>query len=686
MHAFRSSLFLFISFVSFSKGFYENFNNFKCLGNFENFKVKNFDEIRDSLLKRQNDIHSCSKCVNTENTSLLRRNKDEYNFFDDIEDEEIDIFKMMETNPTYCDDNTRGRILDLIQNEELKMSHESTISEWNKATNLTKSNIQAQIKLNQAQKPKKSKLKKIMSFLSKCKNLNCKEKRMVYPKLTFNTKTPKILSLKNDQLASKVTSIYSNAEICKTVDKKKKCFHYEPGIKNIMDESRDYDERLWAWKSWRDAIGPKVRQDWICNQVITKIGKQFSGFKDIGESWRNSYQVQGLENKIDRLWNKIKPFYIQFHAYIRYQLNKVYGEKVSLDKPIPAHLVGDIWSMNWETLYKIVRPYKDVEDFDITAGLKNNGVTVMKMFQMADEFYKSIGLPPMPKSFWEKSMFVRPKDGRPVVCYASASDLKYGDVRVKMCAEVNKNYFYVAHHEMGHCQYFLNYGREQPYFFQKGANPGFHEAIGDTAALSVMNSNHFIKLGILKKEDQTASNFKKQGINSLMNTALAKLPLFGFALSLEKWRWDFFGGKIKDGKINKRWWERKLEYQGLVPPINRTEEDFDPAAKFHISNNVPYIRYFIAHVLQFQFFETLCKAAGYKGELYNCDISDSKEAGKIFKKLLEEGSSRHWEDILKEFTGEKCHMDTSSVLKYFDPLYKWLVKENKRLGLKIGWQ
>ena len=102
MNALKSFLFVFINFVCFSKGFYENFDKYKCLGNFENFKVKNFEEIRDSLLKRENDVLSCSKCVNSESASLFRRNRDDYNFFDDIEDEEIDIFKMMETDPAYC--------------------------------------------------------------------------------------------------------------------------------------------------------------------------------------------------------------------------------------------------------------------------------------------------------------------------------------------------------------------------------------------------------------------------------------------------------------------------------------------------------------------------------------------------------------------------------------------------------
>lgn len=343
-----------------------------------------------------------------------------------------------------------------------------------------------------------------------------------------------------------------------------------------------------------------------------------------------------------------------------------------------------MWAMKWDGILDLVQPYPKVGGFDVTEGMKEQNMTTHQMFVLADNFYQSIGLPAMPPAFWNKSMFTRPKDGRPVICYASAHNMGGNDVRVKMCAEVNAEYLYVVHHEMGHCQYYLAYNNHQPVLFQAGANNGFHEAIGDTAALSVISPTHLYKLGILHEGRMTAIVKKQKDLNFLMEKALAKIAFYPFAMTMAKWRWAVYAGSVTSENLNAAWWQYKKRYQGIAPPVERSENDFDPGCKYHIAYFVPYVRYFVSHVLQFQFYESMCKLANQGGPLHKCDFQSSKEAGKAFEKMLKMGSSKPWPDALHVLTGTR-KMSVQPMLRYFSPLLKWLKKENQRLGLKIGW-
>uniref|UniRef100_H2Z6E1 Angiotensin-converting enzyme n=1 Tax=Ciona savignyi TaxID=51511 RepID=H2Z6E1_CIOSA len=517
------------------------------------------------------------------------------------------------------------------------------------------------------------------------RGLSCDQTRMI--KSIRKSSSCKEPALRKEKVRkrNRITAIYSKAKVCRP-NEPTKCLMYEPGIINLFAKSRNYSELLWAWKGWRDAIGPKVRTDWERIIEIENIGARENNYTDEGAAWRTNYQVSNLRGKVEKLWAQLRPFYLQLHSYVRYKLKQEYGDHVNLTGPIPAHLLGEIWAMSWLNIYNITKPYPNVNAFQVDEGMKDMNYTTHDMFVLADNFYQSMGLPAMPDNFWKYSMFTRPKN-RSVVCYASASDMghdKQGneDVRIKMCAVVNANYLYTVHHEMGHCQYYLAYNEAQPPEFRAGANNGFHEAIGDTAALSVINPTHLKKLGILKPVD--AENKHQQNINFLLRRALEKVAFFPFSISLEFWRWDVFSGKITNQHLNAGWWENKLKYQGIYPPVERTEHDFDPASKYHVTSGTPYIRYFIAHILEFQLYETLCKLSGHKGPLHLCDFQGSKVAGRHFRKMLEMGNSKHWEDILRKLSGS-CHMDAGSTLRFFKPLTQWLVKENKRLGNKIGW-
>jgi len=260
-----------------------------------------------------------------------------------------------------------------------------------------------------------------------------------------------------------------------------------------------------------------------------------------------------------------------------------------------------------------------------------------------------------------------------VVCHASAWDVDYvDDLRVKMCIEVNADYFTTVHHELGHNFYQRAYNK-QPFLFRNGANDGFHEAIGDAIALSITPA-YLKKLGLADAEPPAEADIPLQ-----LRTALDKVAFLPFGLVLDKWRWQVFSGEIKPGDYNKAWWALREKYQGVAPPVERTEADFDAGAKNHIPTNVPYARYFLARIYQFQFYKAMCDASGYKGPLNRCSFYGSKAAGEKLEKMLAAGQSRPWQVTLKEMTGTD-HLDAQPMLEYFAPLYHWLKEQNAKQG------
>lgn len=557
----------------------------------------------------------------------------------------------------------------------------AALAGWKKETNLTKYNIDASKKIilqfSKWVEKKRYEAKKFSSA-----GLTYNQRRMLKLIIESSALKEDYLRKKLVSLEAKLSEIYSKAKVCK--DRTGKCYHFEPGLIKLMRTSRNYDELLWAWKGWRDAIGPKTRKDWTTAEKLRNEGARENGYADAGDYLRSTYETASFESEIDELWGTLEPYYKELHAYVRRKLHDVYGDRVSLTKPIPAHLLSGMWAMKWDGIQDIAQPYPNTEPFAVTKGMLKKNMTVHQMFVLADQFYRSLGLPKMTPQFWKNSMFTRPKDNRSVVCYASAHNLEGDDVRIKMCASVTSEYLYVVHHEMGHCQYYLAYNRHQPEIFQSGANHGFHEAIGDTAALSVISPTHLEKLGILSHSNDDLEDKKRKDMNFLMQKALGKLAFFPFALTMAKWSWDVARGTIPYKDMNAGWWRYRKRYQGIAPPVERTEKDFDPACKYHIANFVPYVRYFVSHILQFQFFEALCDLANQSGALHRCDFAGSKVAGAKFKKMLQMGQSKPWPEALRVLTGTE-KMNAKSVIRYFHPLLTWLKEENQRLGNKIGW-
>ncbi|WP_022976165.1 M2 family metallopeptidase [Nevskia ramosa] len=462
-----------------------------------------------------------------------------------------------------------------------------------------------------------------------------------------------------------------------------------------------------AWAGWHATAKP-IRDDYQNFVGLYNGAAKESGYADAGEWWRGGYDMSPADfsAETERLWGQVKPLYDALHCHVRNKLNEKYGDSVvAKDGLIPAHLLGNMWAQQWGNLYPLVEPYKGVSDLDVSASLQAQRKTeyqtllaafkgkptpvdlaelehkadaqfAVKMAKVAEDFYTSLGMPKLPESFWQKSMLVKPRD-RDVVCHASAWPMDgESDVRIKECIVPDEESLTTIHHELGHIYYYLMY-KDQPPIFQNGAHDGFHEAIGDTVTLS-LTPEHLKKIGLVKdvKTDEKAV------INSQMKLALDKIVFLPWGKLVDQWRWKVFSGEVQPADYNKAWWKLREEYQGVAPPMARSEEDFDPGAKYHIPGNTPYTRYFLSFVVQFQFHKALCEAAGFKGPLHDCDIYGNKAAGEKFMAMLREGQSKPWPETLEKLTGTR-QMDASAILEYFAPLKAYLEQQNA--GKNCGW-
>lgn len=478
-------------------------------------------------------------------------------------------------------------------------------------------------------------------------------------------------------------------------------------IVNNVDGKRTPDEIAAAWAGWHASAKP-IRDDYQNFVTLYNGAAQESGYADAGEWWRGGYDMSPAEfsAETERLWGQMKPLYDALHCHVRTKLNARYGDAVvSKTGPIPAHLLGNMWAQQWANLYPLVEPYKGVSDLDVSAVLKRqrdaelktllaaykgkpsavevaelehkaDTVFAEKMTRTAEDFYTSLGMPKLPDTFWTKSMLVKPRD-RDVVCHASAWPMDgQDDVRIKQCIQPDEESLTTIHHELGHVYYYLLY-KGQPTVFQGGAHDGFHEAIGDTVTLSLTPS-HLQKLGLVKD----AKADPKAVVNSQMKLALDKITFLPWGKLVDQWRWKVFAGEVQPADYNKAWWKLREEYQGVAPPLARSEEDFDPGAKYHIPGNTPYTRYFLSFVMQFQFHKALCEAAGFTGPLHECDIYGNKAAGEKFMAMLAAGQSKPWPETLEKLTGTKT-MDASAILEYFAPLKTYLEEQNR--GQSCGW-
>ncbi|XP_076294976.1 angiotensin-converting enzyme Ance-3 isoform X2 [Lasioglossum baleicum] len=485
----------------------------------------------------------------------------------------------------------------------------------------------------------------------------------------------------NDMLA-----VYNEASICAYNDPFRCGLRLYPDVSQIMSRSRNWDELQYVWTEWRRRSGMRIKD--LYQQLVTLNNEaaRLNNFTDAAEYWMFPYESPNFQEDVEQVWEMIRPLYEELHAYVRRKLRDLYGpEKIGAHAPLPAHILGNIWGQSWTNIIDVTLPYPGKIYLDVTQEMQQQGYTPIEMFRIAEEFYLSLNLSVLPPEFWGGSIITDPGD-RPLICQASAWDFcNRIDYRIKMCTKVTMKDLITVHHEMAHIQYFLRYSghaRE----FRDGANPGFHEAVGEAIALSVTTPKHLQTLGLGNKyiDESTAD------INYLFTLAMDKLVMLPFSIAMDRWRWDVFRGYINREDYNCHWHRLMEQYAGTKPPVLRSEDDFDPGSKYHIPANIPYIRNFVAGVLQFQLYRAMCNAAGQRfiddprRPLHRCDFYRSPEAGRILGRLMEKGSSAPWQETLQEAIGEG-RLDASALREYFRPLEDWLRTENLRTGDIVGW-
>ena len=476
------------------------------------------------------------------------------------------------------------------------------------------------------------------------------------------------------ELSAGLESAYGRGEWCP--EEGGACLDLQ-AMTRIMATNRDADSLRRVWEGWR-TVSPPMRDDYTELVGLMNEGAQALGFTDVGAMWRSNYDMDpdAFAEKLDRLWDQVRPLYEALHCHVRAELAQTYGEDaVPPGEPIPAYLLGNMWAQQWGNVFPLVAPEDADPGYDLTERLRDEGLDPTKMVRYGERFFTSLGLEPLPETFWERSLFEQPAD-RDVVCHASAWSLDdQDDLRIKMCIDVTAEDFQTIHHELGHNYYQRAY-KGLTKLYRGSANDGFHEALGDAVALSV-TPEYLQDIGLL---DEVPPPSKDIGL--LLRSALDKVAFLPFGLLVDQWRWKVFSGEVTPDAYNRAWWDLRERYQGVAPPGERGEAYFDPGAKYHVPANVPYTRYFLAHILQFQFHRALCEEAGFEGPLHRCSIYGSNEAGQRLQVMMEMGASRPWPEALEVLTGER-EMDATALLDYYAPLKAWLDEQNA--NRQCGW-
>ena len=448
-------------------------------------------------------------------------------------------------------------------------------------------------------------------------------------------------------------------------------------LEDILAESRNADELLEAWEGWR-TVSPPMKDLYARQVELANEGAAQLGFNDLGTMWRSGYDMDPADfpAELDRIWEQVSPLYEALHCHVRARLEETYGsEIVPPGGPIPAHLLGNMWAQSWENIYELVAPPATEAGYDLTAILQSEGYDALSMVKTGEAFFSSLGFAQLPDTFWTRSLFVKPAD-RDVVCHASAWDIdEQDDLRIKMCIDINSEDFKTIHHELGHNYYQRAY-KDKSYLYRNSANDGFHEAVGDTLSLSI-TPEYLAQLDLLEEVPDASGD-----LGLLMNQALEKIAFLPFGLMVDQWRWKVFAGEVGPDGYNDLWWQLREQYQGVAAPGERPADAFDPGAKYHVPGNTPYTRYFLAHILQFQFHRALCEIAGNEGPIHRCSIYGSEQAGERLNAMLEMGRSRPWPEALEALTGSP-EMDATAILDYFAPLQAWLDEQNA--GRQCGW-
>lgn len=616
------------------------------------------------------------------------------------------VFVETDQDKNYSDEITALEFIRILNTQTARWSNLVTKTDWEYETNLTTFNLHK--KLNTTVKYMAWQ-KKMWKEVNKYRWDDFKD-----PLLKRQFKKFSVLGMaalpddkrsRLDEVVAEMQKIYSTTKLREWRHHRspeehlpsapeKSYIQLNPDLISIFSSDRNKScELQYYWQGWHDTVGRKVKSLFEEYVELTNEAAKLNNFTDNAAYWIDEFEMENFEDEVHKLYLQVRQPYQQLHAFVRRKLREHYNTDeqrlIKEDGLLPAHILGNVWAQQWDAIYQITVPFPGKGSVDITPAMKAQNYTPTKMAELTEQFFTSLNLSAMTETFWKKSIFEKPRD-REMICHASAWDFyNADDFRIKMCTTVSLDDLKTIHHEMGHIQYFQQY-KNQPFVFRNGANSGFHEAVGDTLALSVSTAKHLMKIGLLDKKTHEAN--RESEINYLYLMALEKLAFLPYAYVLDLWRWEVFRGKIFSKDYNCRFWELRQKIQGIFPPVSRSEDDFDAGAKYHVIADVPYIRYFVSYIIQFQLHKALCIKAGQYGSpdnpaskpLHHCDIYQSIAAGKNLSEMLRLGSSQHWKDALQIVTDQR-EMDAGPLLEYFEPLLEYLEEENFRNNEKVGW-
>jgi len=591
-------------------------------------------------------------------------------------------------NADFTQEEVKNFVLDAEKQLQAE-SHIATIASWNFESNITDA-TQAISSAAQERFDKLSKKlgKKAMEFeAEKVKDADIRRKLWFLKNIGTAVLPDKSLS-NFIKLKADMGAIYSKAKV-KEYYNLKEDYSLEPHLTESLAQSRDPLVLKYYWTQWRENSGKKIRDMYKTYVDVYNQAAKLNKFKDASQMKIVDYESSTFKEEMESTWQGLKPLYQELHAYVRTKLNKHYGDEVvPRSGPIPAHLLGNMWAQQWNNIADLLTPFPQKPNINVTGEMIRQGWTQEKMFQKADDFFQSMGLDPMPKMFWERSILKKPDDNRELTCHASAWDFYDGkDFRIKQCTRINQEDFVTVNHEMGHIQYYLQY-KTQPHLYRTGANPGFHEGVADIVSLAVGTATYFKRIGLLA--DDVDIEDEETNINILFDMALQRIAFLPFGYLVDKFRWDVFSGVTSVENMNCHWWKLRHEIQGLKPPSRRSYEDFDAGSKYHVAADVGYVRYFTAFIYEFQFYRALCLKSGMyvpgdpKKPLHRCNFYGSMEAGDKLREMLKLGASKPWKEAMRIMTGQP-EMSTDALREYFRPLEAWLKKENRKAKVKVDW-
>ena len=440
-------------------------------------------------------------------------------------------------------------------------------------------------------------------------------------------------------------------------------------IDNLLVTTTALAERRAVWEASKES-GPALKPGLVKLQQLRNGVARELGHHDYFALQMAAYGMTTDEmvRLNDDFMRVLRPLYLQLHTWTKYELAKRYGQPVP--KLIPAHWIANRWAQEWPGL---------VAPADLSPYFKDRSAEWVA--KTAEQFFVSLGLPPLPATFWTKSDIYPVPAGDPRKKNTHGScwhiDLE-NDIRSLQSIEPNAQWFQTAHHEFGHGHYFMSYTRpEVPPLLRASANPGFHEGIAEISGFASSQVPYLQMVGVLPPD------FKADETAFLLNDALINCVPFIFWASgtMTHWEADVYANNLPPDQWNARWWQYVRDFQGIEPPSPRGEEWCDAATKTHI-NDTPcyYPNYAFATILKFQLNDYIAKNILHQPP-QSCNYAGNKEVGAFLKRIMEKGATEDWRKVLRDATGED--LSTRAMVEYFKPLQAWLAAQNK--GRPIGW-